>query len=600
MNIYKTMYHAPKPEGIEKRKAYIVGGGIAGLATASFLVDDAQMPGENITILEKSSVVGGSLDATEGKDGYLCRGERELEAYMECLWYLCSKIPSLDTPGRTVLDETVDINKDLAIHSECRALQNRGHIYEGIHNFKTSQEIQDKLNALQMEPDENLEDKTIEDYFGKDSDFYQTSMWICFHTMLSFKPYHSLLEMKRYMTRFALATRIEYLEGILHTKRNDYDSIVKPIKVWLESKGVKTVTGCHVYDLDMDKDCNTVHAIRARQDGKDVVIDVRNEDLVFATNGSMTTNSRFGDNTHVAETVYSTEDMGLFELWINLAKKNEKFGHPEKFLGQVDKTKWMSFFLTVKDYPEFFERVEKMTGSKSGTGGCITIKDSNWDLNGAFYDREYFPDQGNRDVCFFCGLFGENPGNYIKKPMSECTGNEILEEFLYHLNMLDMKDELLKHTYVSACMMPYITSMFMPRKETDRPRIVPQGCTNLAFIGQYVEVPGDCVFTVETSIRTGLEAAYTLTHLDKEILYVYPSKYDIRYLVEIIKKNGHIEGKITKKDLPKINPLKLPKMVNALLELINSMPPYYKMYPGRDQSIPDKKSVLNPQYPKDY
>ena len=99
--------------------------------------------------------------------------------------------------------------------------------------------------------------------------------------------------------------------------------------------------------------------------------------------------------------------------------------------------------MTVKDYPEFFERVEKMTGSKSGTGGCITIKDANWDLNGAFYDREYFPNQGNRDVCFFCGLFGENPGNYIKKPMSECTGNEILEEFLYHLNMLDMKDDLL-------------------------------------------------------------------------------------------------------------------------------------------------------------
>ena len=600
MNIYNTFYHAPKPEGIEKKRGYIIGGGIAGLAAAAFLVDDAQMPGENITIFEKFSVVGGSLDATEGLDGYLCRGERELEPYMECLWYLCSKIPSLDTPGRTVLDETVDVNKDHAIHSECRVLHHQGHIYEGIHNFKTSKEIQDKLNFMMVEQEKNLEDKTIEDYFGKDSDFFKTSMWICFHTMLSFKPYHSLLEMQRYMTRFGLATRIEYLEGIVHTKRNEYDSIIKPLKVWLESKGVKIVTGCHVYDLDMGKDCNTVHAIRARQDGKDIVIEVRDEDLVFATNGSMTTNSRFGDNTHLAETVYSTEDMGLFELWINLAKKNEKFGHPEKFLGQVDKTKWMSFFLTVKDYPEFFERVEKMTGSKSGTGGCITIKDSSWDINGAFYDREYFPDQGNRDVFFGCGLFGENPGNYIKKPMAECTGNEILEEFLYHMNMLDMKDELLKHIYVSTCMMPYITSQFMPRKEIDRPRIVPQGCTNLAFIGQYVEVPGDCVFTVETSVRTPLEAVYMLTHLDKEILYVYPSKYDIRYMVEVFKKNGNIEGKITKKDFPKINPLKLPKIADDFLEQLNNIPPYYKMYTGRDQSIPDKKSVLDPKFPKEY
>ena len=62
MNIYKTMYRAPKPDGIEKRKAYIVGGGIAGLAAAVFLADDTGMPGKNITILEKLPVFGGCLD----------------------------------------------------------------------------------------------------------------------------------------------------------------------------------------------------------------------------------------------------------------------------------------------------------------------------------------------------------------------------------------------------------------------------------------------------------------------------------------------------------------------------------------------------------
>ncbi len=61
MNIYQIQYHAPKPEGIERRKAYIVGGGIAGLAAAAFLVDDAGMPGVNISILEKHSDVGGAV-----------------------------------------------------------------------------------------------------------------------------------------------------------------------------------------------------------------------------------------------------------------------------------------------------------------------------------------------------------------------------------------------------------------------------------------------------------------------------------------------------------------------------------------------------------
>jgi len=600
MNIYKTMYHAPKPEGIEKKKAYIVGGGIAGLAAVALQIYDAQNPGENNTNQEKSSVVGGSMDGTKDKDGYLCRGERELEPYMECLWYLCSKIPSLEEPGRTVLDETVDANKDMAIHSECRILQRRGHIYERVHDNRVSREIQAKINAYLAEPEKNLEDMSIEDYFGKGSAFFNSSMWLCFHSMLAFKPYHSALEAQRYMLRFGLGTRIEYLEGILHTKRNEYDSIIKPLKTWLDAKGVKTVTGCSVYDLDMDKNCNTVQAIRATQDGKDTLIAVGDEDLIFVTNGSMTTNSRFGDNTHVAETVYATEDMGVFGLWMNLANKHGKFGHPEKFLGQIEKTKWMSFFLTVKDYPEFFELLETMTGSKSGTGGAITIRDSGWGISFAIYDRDYFPDQGNRDVLWGDGLFGENPGNYIKKPMAECTGNEILEEFLYHLNMLDMKDALLEHTYVSICMMPYITSQFMPRKEIDRPRIVPEGCTNLAFIGQYVEVPADVVFTVETSVRTPLEAVYQLTHLDKDIIEVNPARYDVRYFVERFKKFGGINGRITKKDLPKINPLKLPKIVNGLLEQINSIPPYYKMYPGRDQSVPDKKSVLDPKFPKDF
>ena len=51
MNIYNAFYRPPKPRALKNRKAFIVGGGIAGLAAAVFLVDDAQMPGENINIL---------------------------------------------------------------------------------------------------------------------------------------------------------------------------------------------------------------------------------------------------------------------------------------------------------------------------------------------------------------------------------------------------------------------------------------------------------------------------------------------------------------------------------------------------------------------
>jgi myosin-crossreactive antigen len=82
--------NALPPEGIERKRAHIVGGGIAGLASAVFLVDDAHMPGENITIYESAAVHGGGLDAAWDPKaaGYKNRGSRMFERRYECLCYL--------------------------------------------------------------------------------------------------------------------------------------------------------------------------------------------------------------------------------------------------------------------------------------------------------------------------------------------------------------------------------------------------------------------------------------------------------------------------------------------------------------------------------
>ena len=596
MNIYRTMYHPRKPEGIENRRAYVVGGGIAGLATAAFLVDDAGMPGENITIYEQHSDVGGCCDGTRNEMGYLCRGERELEPYMECLWYLYSKIPSLENEGRTVLDDIVDFNRDEPIHSEYRAIVNRGEIYSKIHDYKLSPKDMADMNRFLNLPEEALEDKSIEDFFS--DSFFESSMWLCFHSCLAFKRYHSALECRRYFQRFSFIVRHEYLEGIIHTKYNEHDAMILPLLRWLEGKGVQVGYGCSVYDLTLDAPCNTVEAIHLRRDGNEETVSVNAQDLVFVTNGSMVTNSAFGDNHTVAPTNRDTSDLGVFTLWQNLAAKHEKFGHPEKFLGQIDKTKWVSFFPTIKGYPAFFEKIERLSGSPAGTGGCVTIKDSSWDISFELHHNPFFIGQAeDEQVMFGYGLYGENVGDYIKKPMCDCTGEEIMTELLYHLNLLDMRDELLAHTYVSTCMMPYVTTQFMPRKVCDRPKNVPDGCTNLGFIGQYVEVPDDVVFTVEMSVRTGMEAVYKLTGLEKDVLEVYPSRYDVRYMLDRIKKFSGIEGEITVDDLPPINPLKINDTKKKLVALANSIPPYDFMYLGRDRSVPLKKSVLHPEAP---
>lgn len=597
MNIYRTFYHAQKPQGIENRKAYIVGGGIAGLATAAFLVDDAGMPGSNITILEKHNDVGGCMDGTRNESGYLCRGERELEPYMECLWYLYSKVPSLENEGRTVLDDIVDFNREEPIHSECRAMVNQGEIYSKIHDYKLSPKDMADMQRFLGLPEEALEDKAIEDFF--EPSFFESNMWLCFHSCLAFKKYHSALECKRYFQRFSFVVRHEYLEGIIHTKYNEYDAMIRPLMKWLDSKGVKTAYGCSVYDIDMDEACNTATAIHLRQNGVENTIIMDAKDLVFVTNGSMTTNSAFGDNHTVAPTNRDTSDLGVFTLWQNLAAKHEKFGHPEKFIGQIDKTKWVSFFPTIKGYPQFVEKIERLTGSPAGTGGCITIKDSSWDISFELHHNPFFIGQAeDEQVMFGYGLYGENIGDYVKKPMCDCTGEEIMTELLYHIGLLDMKDELLAHTYVSTCMMPYITSQFMPRKVTDRPKNIPDGCTNIGFIGQYVEIDDDVVFTVEMSVRTGMAAVYGLLGLEKDVPEVYPSRYDIRYMLERLKKFSGIKGDVTVDDLPHLNPLKINEYKKMAVNKVNSIPPYYHMYLGRDQTVPLKDSILSPEAPQ--
>jgi Myosin-crossreactive antigen len=599
--IYKSFYNAPAPEGIGERKAFIVGGGLAGLAAATFLVTDAHMPGANVTVLEQGDDLGGALDGKVGEKGYLCRGERELEPYMECLWYLCSKLPSPDNEGRTVLDDIVDFNKDEPIHTEARAFIRQGHLVSDMHDMKVSRKDMAALSKLLQTPDSELGDVKVEDLLGPS--YFESNMWLDFHTKLAFKEIHSAMEVKRYMQRFThLIVREEYLEGIIHTKYNEYDQIVRPMKSLLESRGVKFSFGTKVTEIRMDGKCDTVTEIAVKSGGRESTIAVRPKDLVFFTNGSMTQNSRFGDNKTVAYLDRSADDLGVFDVWKKLAARDPKFGHPEKFLkNNIDKMTFVSYFPTIRGFPQFVQRIEEMTGSKAGTGGAISIKDSSWCIGFILHHKPFFIGQPDDvDVFWGNGLYPDRVGDYVKKPMLECTGEEILTEFCYHLGLLDMLDELLKHTYVSVAAMPYITSQFSPRTIYDRPAVVPSGCTNLGFLGQYVEVKDDAVFTVETSVRTAMEAVYTLTGLDKEPIGVVPSKYDLRLQIDRFKKLANISGPITEKDLPKIKLSSLFGLKKKLLAMVNSYPSYDDiMYQGRDKSVVTKVSVLHPKAPLD-
>ena len=230
----------------------------------------------------------------------------------------------------------------------------------------------------------------------------------------------------------------------------------------------------------------------------------------------------------------------------------------------ISKTNWESATVTTLDskIPPYIEKICKRDpfSGRVVTGGIVSVKDSNWLMSWTINRQPHFKNQPNGQlVVWVYGLFTNVPGNYIKKPMRECTGKEITEEWLYHLGVPEDQIEELATNSANCvpCMMPYITAFFMPRTKGDRPKVVPEGCRNFAFLGQFADTKRDTVFTTEYSVRTAMEAVYTLLDVDRGVPEVFGSCYDIRALLDATSKMT--DGK-------KISDIKLPMAANMALK----------------------------------
>nr|WP_255946805.1 oleate hydratase [Brucepastera parasyntrophica] len=92
---YEAFAHPAKPEGVDKKSAYLVGGGLAGLAAAAFLLRDAQMKGEHIHVLEQLKIPGGSLDGICEPQGWVIRGEGKWKTILNVSGTFSGQYPRL-------------------------------------------------------------------------------------------------------------------------------------------------------------------------------------------------------------------------------------------------------------------------------------------------------------------------------------------------------------------------------------------------------------------------------------------------------------------------------------------------------------------------
>ncbi len=554
---YEAFARPRKPKGVDDKSAYIVGGGLAGLATAVFLIRDGQMKGENIHIFEELTLSGGSLD---GKfiphDGFVTRGGREMENHFECLWDLFRSVPSLEVEDASVLDEFYRLDLDDPNSSNCRIIHNRGERVPDDGQFTLSKKAQKEIVDLFMTSEDQLIGKKIEDVFGEE--FFESNFWIYWCSMFAFEKWHSAIEMRRYIMRF-----IHHIKGLpdftalKFTKYNQYESLVKPLLSILTNQGVDFQYETTINDIQVDIKGATKVARRLllTQAGKTKEIPLTENDLVFVTNGSITESSTQGD--HHTPAPITHELGGSWNLWKNLAKQSPEFGHPEVFCENLPDESWfVSATITWEnfDIEPYLSRLthRKLRTGKIVTGGIITIKDSNWMMSFAMHRQPHFKEQNDQQsITWVYGLLSNKPGNYIKKPIEQCTGQEITQELLYHLGVPEGEIERISEESATTIpvYMPFITSYFMLREPGDRPLVVPNGSKNLAFIGNFADTERDTVFTTEYSVRTAMEAVYQLLEVERGVPEVFASAYDLRVLANSVYYLSD-KKKLTEMDMP--------------------------------------------------
>ena len=566
---YEAFVTPKKPKNADQMSAYIVGSGLAALTAACYLVRDGRMDGKSVHILEKGNLPGGACDGYRFENiGYVMRGGREMDNHFEVMWDLFRSIPSIETEGVSVLDEYYWLNKEDPNYSLCRATVNRGQDAHTDGKFGLSDCGAMEIMKLFFTPDEDLADLRITDVF--DDAVLDSNFWLYWRTMFAFENWHSALEMKLYIRRF-----IHHIGGLpdfkalRFTRYNQYESMILPMVRYLEGFGVQFHYGVQVVNVrfSCDAEKKVATAIDVKRDGKEDIITLTEKDLVFITNGGCVENSSIGDQNTPAAFDTEIRPGGGWDMWRRIAAQDPAFGHPDKFCYDPEQSNWMS--ATVETLDEkiipYIKKICKRDPFTGGvvTGGIVTAKDSSWLLSWTINRQPQFKEQPKGHcLVWVYGLFSDKKGDYIKKPMRDCTGMEICMEWLYHIGVPeDQILELAKHSANTVpCMMPYITAFFMPRAEGDRPKVVPDGAVNFAFLGQFAETKRDTIFTTEYSMRTAMEAVYTLLSIDRGVPEVWGSTYDVRDLLDATVKLR--DGKkITDMELGLVEKLALKKIL---------------------------------------
>lgn len=551
--------------------AYMIGTGIGNLAAGIYLIRDGHWDGSQITMfgLEKHGANDGAPvadytteyqnAAIENTKGFLAKGGRMLnEETYENLWDVLRSVPSLDHPGQSVTDEVLSFDHAHPTHDIARLIDKMNGIRnKGDENDYRHMQFDNRdrllLTKLMMMPESKepqLNDIGIDDWFASSPHFFTTNFWYMWQTTFAFKRQSSAMELRRYMNRMILEfSRINTLEGVTRTPYNQYESLILPMRRFLEDHGVtfidnRKITALTFKDTPLRDDIivtgfDYVVVDEAGQTGR---VDINENDFVFDTNGSITDSSSFGDmDTPLKENLDYAPSAAL---WKQAAEHFYDLGHPDKFFNDREQSEWMSFTVTNSDH-YLLNQITRITQQQPGNA-LNTWIDSAGLMSIVVHHQPHFHAQKENETVFWGYImYPRRNGEFVDKPFIEMTGREILTEFLGHLAQTDdSRDNISNHTdqimastvNVIPVYMPYASALFNRRAVGDRPLVVPNHSHNLAFISQFAEMPFDMVFTEQYSFRCAQTAVYHFLNIpDSKMTPMHHYEKDPRVLARATK-----------------------------------------------------------------
>lgn len=547
-----------------KQKAIMIGAGLANMAAAVYLIQEAHWSGDNITFysLDDHGSNDGSSATTQADEywnknhplentkGYVARGGRMLNyrTYVD-LMDLLDRIPSVTEEGMTAAEDTRDFDAKHRTFDKARLLEGGKGIINGGHLGLDNKDRM-LLTKLVMMPDseeEKLDNVSIADYFADDPHMFQTNFWYMWETTFAFRVQSSAQELRRYMHMMIYEfTQIEHLVGVNRTRYNQYESIMLPLVKYLQDQGCHIVLNRRVTDFDFQdtpmQDEITVTGIHMMntETGDEEHVDVPDDTAVLFTNGSITDSTTMGDyDTPAGENM----DYGAAaSLWKKVAERFYNVGNPDKFFADRNASEWISFTLTTKNHL-LLEEIARITTQQPGnalnsflsTTPITNLGQKDVNMSIVVHHQPHFTTQKpNETVIWGYFLYPRRHGEFIDKPYIEMTGKEMAQELIGQLakvdpgpgNIKDKEDEILASIINNIPVhMPYASALFNNRAKSDRPLVIPAHSTNLAFTGEFAEQPFQMVFTEQSAVRSGEIAAYHFAGIPMSHLVKTP-RYD--------------------------------------------------------------------------